>query len=80
MQPEKTFRQLIHFTNKLSNHESNIDEEKFKNAMWFVEFKPKSLHQNFINSYTLYLNSQKNKVQSIYDYLADEGFLEISGD
>jgi len=39
LQPEKTFRQLIHFTNKLSNHESNIDEEKFKNALSSTSFE-----------------------------------------
>ena len=48
-------------------------EEKFKNAMWFVEFKPKSLHQNFINSYTLYLNSRK---RNLVDQLKKVQFLK----
>ena len=48
-------------------------EEKFKNAMWFVEFKPTSLHQNFINSYTLYLNSRK---RNLVDQLKKVQFLK----
>ena len=34
LHPEKTFRQLISFTNALSNHEDNIDEEKFQRPLW----------------------------------------------
>ena len=50
-------------------------EEKFKNAMWFVEFKPESLHQNFINSYTLYLNSRK---RNLVDQLKKVQYLKDS--
>ena len=50
-------------------------EEKYKNAMWFVEFKPESLHQNFINSYTLYLNSRK---RNLVDQLKKVQYLKDS--
>ena len=39
LHPEKTFRQLISFTNALSNHEDNIDEEKFQNAINSTSFE-----------------------------------------
>ena len=39
LQPEKTFRQLISFTNMLSNHEGKIDEKKFENALLSTSFE-----------------------------------------
>ena len=47
--------------------------EQFKNAMWFVEFKPESLHQNFNNTHILYLNSRK---RNLVDQLKTSVFLK----
>ena len=41
--------------------------------MWFVEFKPESLHQNFNNTHTLYLNSRK---RNLVDQLKTSIFLK----
>tara|TARA_B100000029_G_scaffold43537_1_gene40336 strand:- start:540 stop:1376 length:837 start_codon:yes stop_codon:yes gene_type:complete len=37
--PERTFKQLILFTNMISNHENKINEEKFKNAILTTSFE-----------------------------------------
>ena len=50
-------------------------EEKFKNAMWYVDFKPESLHQNFNNTHTLYLNSRNKNLE---DQLRGSVFLKDS--
>lgn len=48
-------------------------EEKFKNAMWYVDFKADSLYENFNSTHTLYLNSLKKNLE---DELSKSIFLK----
>ena len=82
--PESAFRKLILFTNMLSNHENQIDEKKFKNALSSTSFE-KMKNSEKKGEFKESVNSPLNNTKREFFYLGpandwkkilDESFAE----